>query len=288
MPKGISINIGLNSVDATHYQGWAGLLQACEADANDMYAIAKANHFDARLLLTRDATSKNVIDALNDAASKLASGDILLVTYSGHGGQVPDTNHDETDNQDETWVLYDRQLVDDELYAIWGKFAAGVRIFVLSDSCHSGTVNKAFYDAARTSEDVKRIYADQVPSGVRGMPEDVGEVVYKANKETYDSIQMTSPAGDAVNVKASILLISGCQDNQLSSDGDKNGLFTGTLLKVWKDGAFKGSYRKFHSLISHRMPPYQSPNLNLVGLQNPKFLAETPFTVGAAQPAVIG
>jgi hypothetical protein len=287
VPKGISINIGLNSVDATHYQGWAGLLQACEADAKDMNAIAKANHFDARLLLTQDATSKNVIDALNDAASKLASGDILLLTYSGHGGQVPDTNHDEPDNKDETWVLYDRQLVDDELWAIWGKFAAGVRIYMLSDSCHSGSVNKAFYDAAKTSDDVKRLYANQVPSEVRGMPDDVGNVVYKANKETYDSIQMTSPAGDTVNVKASVLLISGCQDNQLSSDGDKNGLFTATLLKVWNNGAFKGSYRRFHTVIAKRMPPYQSPNLNIVGLQNPKFIAETPFSVGAAQPVKV-
>jgi len=41
---------------------------------------------------------------------------------------------------DETWVLYDRQLVDDELYKIWSKFKPGVRILVLSDSCHSGTV----------------------------------------------------------------------------------------------------------------------------------------------------
>jgi hypothetical protein len=28
-------------------------------------------------------------------------------------------------------------------------------------------------------------------------------------------------------------------DNQLSRDGDKNGLFTGTLKKVWNAGKFK-------------------------------------------------
>jgi hypothetical protein len=27
---------------------------------------------------------------------------------------------------DETWVCYDRQLIDDELYELWGKFKAGV------------------------------------------------------------------------------------------------------------------------------------------------------------------
>jgi hypothetical protein len=45
---------------------------------------------------------------------------------------------------DETWVCYDRQLIDDQLYELWGKFKASVRILVLSDSCHSGTVSVRF------------------------------------------------------------------------------------------------------------------------------------------------
>lgn len=40
MPQGISVCIGLNSVDPNHYQGWRGSLVACEADADDMAAIA--------------------------------------------------------------------------------------------------------------------------------------------------------------------------------------------------------------------------------------------------------
>jgi hypothetical protein len=66
---------------------------------------------------------------------------IFFLTYSGHGGQVPNTGNDfEPDGFDETWCLYDGELIDDELYTALGSFAAGVRIFVLSDSCHSGTV----------------------------------------------------------------------------------------------------------------------------------------------------
>src|SRR5215203_2095950 len=50
-----------------------------------------------------------------------------------HGGQVQDRdNEGETDRSDETWVAYDRQIVDDELYVLWGKFAEGVRVVVLS------------------------------------------------------------------------------------------------------------------------------------------------------------
>ena len=65
------------------------------------------------------------------------------MSYSGHGGQIQDENADEADGLDETWVLYDRQVIDDELYQRWASFAEGVRIVVLSDSCHSGSVVKA-------------------------------------------------------------------------------------------------------------------------------------------------
>ena len=66
-----------------------------------------------------------------------------MLTYSGHGGQLKDENNDEDDFLDETWCLYDRQYVDDELNARLRDFKPGVKIFVLSDACHSGTVVKA-------------------------------------------------------------------------------------------------------------------------------------------------
>jgi hypothetical protein len=61
-------------------------------------------------------------------------------------GTLPDLNGDEEDFTDETWCLFDGQIVDDELYSLYAKFAKGVRILIFSDSCHSGTVAKeAFY-----------------------------------------------------------------------------------------------------------------------------------------------
>ena len=95
------------------------------------------------LLLTKKATRANVLAAMRAAAKTLQAGDLLFLTYSGHGGQVPDVTGEEDDKQDETWCLYDGQLIDDELYLELSRFAAGVRILVLSDSCHSGTVTRA-------------------------------------------------------------------------------------------------------------------------------------------------
>ncbi len=57
MANGISLHLGLNSVDPNHYDGWNGQLAACEADAKDMEAIAKKKGFSTtNLLLTKQAT----------------------------------------------------------------------------------------------------------------------------------------------------------------------------------------------------------------------------------------
>ena len=40
--RAMSLHIGLNAVDPKAYEGWSGPLAACEFDANDMAAIAKA------------------------------------------------------------------------------------------------------------------------------------------------------------------------------------------------------------------------------------------------------
>ena len=177
MAKGLALTIGLNAVDPRYYAGWNGRLSACEADARDMADLARARTFTVKRLLTRSATRRAVLAGIARAAAALRSGDIFLLTYSGHGGQVPDRNHDEPDLQDETWCLYDGQLIDDELYFELSKFATGVRILVLSDSCHSGSVTRA--------------RPPQPPPGQRSkaMPDGVAIRVYEAHKTFYDQLQ---------------------------------------------------------------------------------------------------
>ena len=201
-----------------------------------------------------------------------------MLSYSGHGGQLPDLNNDEPDAQDETWCLYDGELVDDELYALFGRFARGVRILVFSDSCHSGTIVKIAYYQGTAAVRSSGIGSQAVR--YRFMPPDVALRTYRNNRKFYDKLLKNIKLRDAkAAVKASVLLISGCQDNQLSSDGDFNGLFTGQLLRVWKNGTFKSDYRKFHASIVRRMPPDQTPNYFRVGRIDSKFEAQRPFTI---------
>jgi hypothetical protein len=284
MARGQSIHIGLNSVDPDAYGGWAGELNACEFDADDMRAIAEDAGFTSTTLLTQDGTSQAVLEALRRSAAELESGDTLLLTYSGHGGQIPDTNSDEADVQDETWVLFDRQVLDDELYAAYSNFAAGVRIAVFSDSCHSGTVTRVGPPVASgTSGTATPIFQPAaVGARSRAMPAALAQRDFLRRKSLYEGIQHAGPSEDAdfkaAEAQASILLISGCQDNQLSLDGTHNGLFTATLLTVWNGGQFRGGYPRLRNQITARMPQTQTPKLTITGTPDRSFIRDRPFT----------
>ena len=199
------------------------------------------------MLLTKKGTRAKTLAGIRAAAKSLRAGDLFFLTYSGHGGQVPDVTGDEADKQDETWCLYDGQLIDDELYFELSRFAAGVRILVLSDSCHSGTVTRARPPSTDAALGTARS---------KMMPIEVGRRVYAQHQAFYDKLQndIAKSAGkasvadpDAVlsnlsvsggrvsaivrKFKAAVILISGCQDNQTSMDGDQNGAFTAQLCR---------------------------------------------------------
>src|SRR5439155_2477505 len=107
---------------------------------------------------------------------------------------------------------------------------------------------------------------------------------YAKFKDYYTAAQYLRADQSSIEVNASVLLVSGCQDNQTSADGDKNGLFTQNLLEVWDSGSFTGSHKQFHSAILNKMPPTQTPNYYTVGADNTDFEAQRPFTIdsGAA------
>ncbi|MCE3221859.1 MAG: putative Peptidase [Nitrospira sp.] len=291
--KALSLHIGLNAVSPAAYGGWDGPLAACEFDAKDMAAIAKSRGMKPTLLLTQKGTRARVLSAMRNAAKRLVKGDLFFLTYSGHGGQVPDVTGEEIDKKDETWCLYDGQLIDDELYFELSRFAGGVRILVLSDSCHSGTVTRAIPPQPDVNWSTGRS---------KMMPLAVGIRTYREHQAFYDSLQRgvaqaagkSSPADPdsilahlvvstrltaiAKRFKAAVILISGCQDNQTSLDGDQNGAFTEQLLKIWNHGTYRGNYAKFHAAIKAGLPAGQTPNLFTLGAAA-RFAQQQPFNV---------
>jgi hypothetical protein len=290
-PVAASLHLGLNSVDPAAYSGWSGPLAACEFDAGDMAGIATSQGMTPTVLLTRDATREKALAVIRAAARRLKAGDLFLLSYSGHGGQVDDISGEEADKLDETWCLYDGQLIDDELYLELSRFAKGVRVFVLSDSCHSGTMTRARPPAASAPGQRPKL-----------LPPAIAKQVYADHKDFYDRLQRNvmkasksaasldpdaALAQVAVSVRfsnlaakcrAAVILISGCQDNQSSMDGDRNGAFTERLLEVWNGGAYRGDYAKFYAEIKAGMPPSQTPNLFQLG-PTAAFARQQPFSV---------
>jgi hypothetical protein len=160
---------------------------------------------------------------------------------------------------------------------LWAKFAEGVRIFVVSDSCHSGTASRSIWDDVQDGVATREEAAAASPR-YRALPRDVQAETYEAKKEVYDRIQEELPSAETADVGATVLLISSCQDDQLSLDGFTNGYFTEHFLLVWDDGAWSGPYRAFQEAIRAKMAETQQPNYTTVGTPNPEFEQQAPLT----------
>jgi len=288
--KGYSLHIGLDVVDSDHY-GNPQTLFGCRNDAKSMAEIAVASGYEVMgILMNQAGTVKAIQTAIRKAAKDLSAGDIFLLTYAGHGASVPDYNGDERDDgKDETWCLYDRQLLDDELYAGWSGFCEGVRVLVVSDSCHSGSVIRSTATGFVTIDATADLDARPRP---RTLSDDVRRKVNSLHQALYRDIarNVAAEAGSAGGLTprrarqvanplaCTVRLLSGCMDNQTSADGDTNGLFTSRLLQVLDEG-FRGDYAAFHREIVKRMPDNQTPNHWVVGRKDAAFDGQQPFEI---------
>ncbi len=216
----------------------------CDRDAIAYMALATRFQFNTAIHLNEEATVNNLLADLDVAAAHLEYGDFFFLTFSGHGGLVIDYNKDEKGGMDQTWCLYDRMLVDDDLYERLKQFRPGVRVLVIADSCHSGTSTK-------NSKSINPVTASQFPIA-----------------KTDD-------------VQASCLLLAACQDYQEAFTGYnlKNSLYTYWLLEVLKEYDFCESYRELHNRISNHMPPSSKPNLFKFGPGADQFVKKRPFKI---------
>ena len=76
---------------------------------------------------------------------------------------------------------------------------------------------------------------------------------------------------------AKVVLISGCQDDQTSLDGDVNGAFTESFLKVWDNGGFSGNYSELREAVVSQIRSSQLPGLFYYGVGVDSMLAQQPL-----------
>jgi len=105
---------------------------------------------------SRPATLQAIRDEVSALESRLAPGDFVYLHFSGHGSQAPAIGTDpEPDGLDELFLPYDigpwsfdtgeveNALRDDEIGAMLDRLrATGADIWVVFDSCHSGSANR--------------------------------------------------------------------------------------------------------------------------------------------------
>mmetsp|Transcript_134244 Transcript_134244/g.326237 ORF Transcript_134244/g.326237 Transcript_134244/m.326237 type:complete len:537 (-) Transcript_134244:215-1825(-) len=180
-----------------NYPGTSAELRGCVNDVHRMRGVLTGMYGfpgspDSMLILTDDnpnrqfqPTRDNIMRGFQWLVQDVQPGDVLFFHYSGHGAQQEDPSYSEEDGYDETICPgdfnYAGMIVDDEIFdLIVATLPPGAKLTAVMDCCHSGTG----LDLPFTLQ------------GGRWMEED----------------NPSHSAGD-------VILISGCQDEQTSSDG---------------------------------------------------------------------
>jgi len=243
--------IGIND-----YPGTANDLSGCVNDANDWAAELTTRGFTVQKLLDAAATRAAMMAAIGGLIDGAAKGDSLIFTYSGHGTWVPDKSGDEPDGRDEALCPYDLSskgpLLDDDLHALFSRRAAGVRIVLISDSCHSGSVTRG------SEEDL-----DPGVPRIRFMPL---EAWMPKDQLPPAGLRAALPRGGFTRAGGDVLL-AGCLDTEYSYDtsfnGRPNGAFTFYALKALREGkpaTYEAWFNKIRAYLpSTRLP--QSPQI---------------------------
>ncbi len=300
--KGYSIHIGVNKVDQKHYNGLPDL-RAAENDARDMKMMAEQvfGYQSLGLFVDNDATTDKVLNAISRAGNQCDHGDILLITYSGHGGvidDIPAAHKKFEELTDQTWCLYNRQLIDDEIFLAFSRIDKEIRILVVSDSCHSGTVTREV-TLAGFSE-----HSTDVVKGLNKSIEDFAQSnnwvpkkvsleksaeILKTNLDDYRKIQQQIPVlPDKDSIKPSVLLLAACQDDEVTFDGLINGRFT-TALKQALSGGKSKLFGHPDDIIDtiKQLYDYPTPNFDSYG-PNAEFKEKgNPFFINPQSESVV-
>jgi hypothetical protein len=237
--------IGIND-----YPGTGSDLAGCVNDANDWAEALAGRGFEVAVMLDAAATREAMLDDMGKLVSAADSGDVVVITYSGHGTWVPDTDGDEKDLRDEALCPHDLRaagaITDDALFELFSARKRGVRAVLVSDSCHSGTLQRLAPPIGDNPVRV-RFLAPEVflPADQRALAE------------------RASVAERAGRPRRSALVLAGCRDTEYSYDasfGDRpNGAFSYVALQALRQLPAGATYRDWVTKIREQLPSADYP-----------------------------
>ncbi len=107
-----------------------------------------------KILIDNQATTKNILEALEFLIENLERGEKVFMYYAGHGGQTPNTiqTKDDPEEYDQILVPHDfsktEPLLDDILRTYFSRIPEGSQFIAILDSCHSGGMARASMSSA--------------------------------------------------------------------------------------------------------------------------------------------
>ncbi|KAI3641068.1 hypothetical protein MIR68_000895 [Amoeboaphelidium protococcarum] len=217
--------IGIN------YPGTLYELRGCIPDAYNLveFIVPTYGFYDIKMMTDEPKNAgtsnypsrQNLINAMKWLVEGAQPGDSLFLSYSGHGGYKQDLNGDEVEGFDETIYPADHltqgPIVDDDIHQLLvSPLAKGVKLTVLFDSCHSGTVM-----------DLNFMYDYQGNSLVQPVPQNsifdrlfknVGKMVAQQSDGKIESTALKRQFPPQNYTDADVICFSSCKDDELCID----------------------------------------------------------------------
>ncbi|EIW55201.1 peptidase C14 [Trametes versicolor FP-101664 SS1] len=254
-----------------------------------------------RLWPTRD----NIIRGMKNLVRDARPGDILVLLFSGHGGQVKALNDpNEKDGLDEILFAADsyRQpsnvdipfanyVKDDEIKEIFTTLCAGCRCVMIFDCCHSGTAA----DLPEVTEgDLTHVLQAPAPSKSSGFAKmqtihptsaaaSTGLSENSFELDGSDKLALPSPVPELSSWSA-------CKDAHNTTGNSKGGVFLRAFCQALQKNptpthaTLLQNLQKEIEVIMDRVPPERKERLSdwpipQLGSLRPHAVLETPFVL---------
>lgn len=227
-------------------------LTGCVPDVNSMRAVLKDCYGfadrDITRLTDRAATRSAILSALRRLFSDCGAGDVIVFHYSGHGASVL---HPSVPNrlvqglcpvETPTRFTVSNLITDADLTSLLGRAAEGANITIILDSCFSGGMGEAvgvpditikclpLPESLSEAQDVTI-----APVGLCTATVD-GEYVTGSGRISNARLVCERRPNTTTVPDAKATLFTAVDYSELAGDGATNGLYTGALVDVLRNG----------------------------------------------------
>jgi hypothetical protein len=144
--EGNSVKLRMLSIAINDYPVSDRRLRGCLNDSLAWVDWFAKRGWQTESLGNEQATGAKIVSAIAKLMDESNPGDRVAIHFSGHGSQIQDFNDDEGDGLDECYCPWDVSLNgpirDDVLYQLFQQRASNVRLYLIADCCHSGSLQR--------------------------------------------------------------------------------------------------------------------------------------------------